>query len=123
MRDQLWAEAVVQYREGKPWHLDTKVLNNIAEEEQAERYHHDAWEKPVAEYIEKQKDVSIGEILKDALFITTDKWNQQDQNRVARILRLFKWWKKQVRIPGTAQREKRYFPPLPQTEELESGDF
>jgi predicted P-loop ATPase len=124
VRNQLWAEARARYLAREPWHLDTKELNDDAEEEQTARYLHDAWEKPIAEFIANRIAVNVGEILKDALFITTDKWSQPDQNRVARVLRLFKWQRKQERIAGTNKRHWVYRPPDVQPNQRnESGDF
>src|ERR1019366_3969854 len=37
-RDQVWAEAVVRYRSGSSWWLDSRELNRDAEQEQAGRY-------------------------------------------------------------------------------------
>ena len=49
-RDRLWAEALVRYRAGYPWHLETPELEALAATEQAARSAYDAWEKPVREY-------------------------------------------------------------------------
>jgi len=42
-RDQLWAEAVRRFRDGQPWHLETKELEGLATAEQAKRFAIDAW--------------------------------------------------------------------------------
>jgi predicted P-loop ATPase len=110
-RDQLWAEARHRYFKGECWWLDTAELVGDAEEQQEARYQHDAWEPLVTEYISSRSSVSVGEILKHKLGIPVDKWNQIDQNRVARCLRLIKWERKQVRAAGSTQRMWLYFRP------------
>ena len=49
-RDQLWAEAVVAYRQGVPWHLGEKARVAMAEHSESYRIV-SAWEEPIAEFI------------------------------------------------------------------------
>src|SRR5262249_17793765 len=44
-RDQLWAEAVVRFRSGCAWWLDSVELNLHAEREQGDRYESDPWQE------------------------------------------------------------------------------
>jgi predicted P-loop ATPase len=100
-RDQLWAEAHVRFRQGEPWWLEDKQLQQHASEEQADRYQADAWEERISRWLKEgahsgnpfskarqqaTTDVSIGQVLKDALEIDPARWTQADQNRVARCL-------------------------------------
>jgi len=50
-RDQLWAEAVVRYRAGATWWLDTLELNRLAEREQSDRYEGDPWDELIAAWV------------------------------------------------------------------------
>ena len=50
-RDQLWAEALVRYERGEPWHVDTPSLRSLCEGEQAERMQSDGWDEIVAEWL------------------------------------------------------------------------
>ena len=42
-RNQLWAEARERFRRGDQWWLQTRELDQLAAEQQAERYQGDAW--------------------------------------------------------------------------------
>ena len=110
-RDQLWAEARTRYLEGENWWLDNAETVEDAEEQQEARFQSDAWDDPIGDYIANRAMVTIGEILKEALFITTDKMSQLDQNRVARCLRLRKWKRKRVWDPVIQKQKWRYVKP------------
>jgi predicted P-loop ATPase len=127
-RNQLWAEARERFRQGEPWWLETRELEQLAAEKQAERYQGDAWEDVIGEWLEfdmqysnngygegvKRRfarkepltDVAVREVLEHAIGIEAGRWTQSDQNRVVRCLtsmgfRLY-WARRDSR------REKRY---------------
>lgn len=107
-RDQLWAEARDRFRRGEPWWLESRELDALAAEEQAERYQGDAWDEPIQAYLENEvdwlengygerkpyrrprptplHDVSVAEVMERALGIEKARWTQADQNRVVRSL-------------------------------------
>jgi len=98
-REQLWAEAVVRYRAGEHWWLETEELITAAADEQDRHYQDDAWTQPVLEWLEqpsikdrngntKNSEIpfTVGEVLRGALGIETHNWNAINQGRVARIL-------------------------------------
>ena len=107
-RDKIWAEALHRFRAGHPWWLQSRELETLAADQQADRYQGDAWEKPIRSYLENETrwlendmgenrayprprrepldDVSVGEILEHALGIEKSRWGQMDQNRVVRCL-------------------------------------
>jgi predicted P-loop ATPase len=100
-RDQLWAEAYGRFKRGDPWWLNDRCLVDHAAEEQADRYQGDAWEEPIRNWLAKPidlgrslpglnpqpvLDVSVGEVLENALKIESCRWTQGDQNRVVRCL-------------------------------------
>jgi putative DNA primase/helicase len=51
-RDQLWAEAVVRYEQGEPWHVNTPELQKLCEAEQREREPTDDWVELVSAWLE-----------------------------------------------------------------------
>jgi predicted P-loop ATPase len=127
-RNQLWAEARERFRRGDPWWLQTRELDELAAEQQAERYQGDAWEDIIAEWLEYDlqwsdngfhervrhsfprsqplNDVSVREALEQAIGIERGRWTQSDQNRVVRCLTImgFKlYWSRRG-----GRREKRY---------------
>ena len=51
-RNQLWAQAVVRFRDGAVWWFDSPELNHVAEQEQASRYDGDPWEYLIAAWLE-----------------------------------------------------------------------
>jgi putative DNA primase/helicase len=86
MRDQLWAEAVHHYKAGTPWWLETPELEALAAAEQASRFVVDAWEAPIREWVGDRNDVSVTEVLEQALGLSAKEHTQSAQNRVVKIL-------------------------------------
>jgi predicted P-loop ATPase len=90
-RDQLWAEAVVRYRAGSPFHLDSEWLRGLQRAEVAERREHHAWEDILAPWLEdltdgeKERGVTTADAL-DFLKIPTDRWPSAN-SQVGRVLR------------------------------------
>ena len=133
-RDQLWAEAVVRYRDGAIWWIDDRDLIDAAYAEQEARVHPDAWHALIERWLvfEKQRvnrgyggfddwrteeieraqpltDVSVGEILQQAIGIEAGRWTRGDQMRVTAYLKANGWEKYQVRTGGRGSaREWRY---------------
>ncbi|WP_321476887.1 virulence-associated E family protein [uncultured Paludibaculum sp.] len=103
-RDQLWAEAVVRYRAGSAWWLDTPELRYLAGEEQRARYEGDAWEELIMPWISGRllKEVSIGQILQDedCLNKPSGQWTQSDKIRIAKILKSNGWVRFNAAIGG-----------------------
>jgi len=103
-RDQLWAEAVVLYNQGEPWHLP-KWVEQLAHKEQAARYEADPWQDRIAKFLSGRKDISISEILEKSLDKKVSDWTTRDQMRVARCLKALGW--EQYRMAGTGARRYR----------------
>jgi len=131
--DQLWAEARDRFRAGEPWWLDSRELETLAAEQQADRYQGDAWDEPIRLYLantvdwlengygdrqphrrprtEPLDDVSVAEIMEKALGMDKGRWGQVDQNRVVRSLVSMGFEQYRARVGGhgkSAQRERRY---------------
>jgi predicted P-loop ATPase len=101
-RDQLWAEAVVQYRAGEVWWLDTPELIEEASRQQSSRYEEDPWQALIGEWVDHpmertdlddkpplssdEETVCIADILIHCIGKRKDQWTQGDQNRVVRCL-------------------------------------
>jgi len=130
-RDQLWAEAVVRYREGAIWWLQDPELIAMAEEAQEMRLQSDAWDGLIEHWLTFERrrvnrgyvgyddwqdeeveratplaDVSVGEILEQAIGVEPGRWTKSDQMRVGAYLKAAKWERYQRQKDGF--REWRY---------------
>jgi putative DNA primase/helicase len=130
-RDQLWAEAVVRYRQGAIWWLDEPELIADAKAEQDQRYQADAWDARIDRWLAYERrrvnhgygnyddwrdeevprtapltDISVGEVLEHALGIEAARWTRADQMRVGAYLKTRQWERYQAR--KGAFREWRY---------------
>jgi predicted P-loop ATPase len=130
-RDQLWAEAVHRFRDGAIWWIDDPALLAVAREEQDRRYQADAWEDLIEHWLthetrrvsdgftdygnarteslprpEPLRDVSVGEILREAIGLEPARWTRNDQMRVGAWLKSRQWERYQHRIGDV--REWRY---------------
>jgi predicted P-loop ATPase len=109
-RDQLSAEAVVRYRAGDSWWLDSEELNRRAASEQADRYEGDPWDEPIVNWLDDPRpaevknpysgendalepftstceSVTIADVLRHCIGKRQEQWSQGDRIRVARVLR------------------------------------
>lgn len=130
-RDQLWAEAVARFDAGAIWWLDDPALIAAASAEQEARYQSDAWDDLIEAWLTTETrrvnrgyngyddwrdetvarasplaDVSVGEILRDAIGLEPGRWPRSDQMRVAAFLKARGW--ERYRARSTAGREWRY---------------
>jgi predicted P-loop ATPase len=75
-RDQLWAEAVHEFRRGTAWHL-TQEEAALADEQQQERVHVSELELDVAQYLETvprdRGEITVREVLTLGLRLDPDK--------------------------------------------------
>ncbi|MBW4708117.1 bifunctional DNA primase/polymerase [Roseobacter sp. YSTF-M11] len=100
-RDQLFAEAVAAFKEGESWWLDREFESKHAAPVQAAAYVSDSWVDDVAPWLDKPQgdqsevkmEVTISEILSDALNVSTERQTQPVQKRVASVLRQIGWIK------------------------------
>src|SRR5262249_36213463 len=90
-RDQLFAEAVVRFRDGVHWWPDKDFERDHIMPEQASRYEADAWEENIAAYIANKSKVTVGEVARDALYIETPRIGTADQRRIAAALETLRW--------------------------------
>jgi predicted P-loop ATPase len=90
-RDQLFAEAVVLYRAGARWWPDAAFERNVIAPEQEARYEPDAWEDAIDTFLRGRSRVTILEIARDGLHITTDRIGTADQRRIRAALQRLSW--------------------------------
>jgi predicted P-loop ATPase len=90
-RDQLFAEAVVRYREGARWWPDKDFERQIIAPEQAARYEADAWEEAIADYLKGARKVTVSQVARDALHIETHRIGTTEQRRIAAVLERLHW--------------------------------
>lgn len=132
-RDQLWAEAVARFKSGAIWWLEDKNLLKAARDEQDKRYQSDAWDGLIEHWLaheisnvgdryssfdpprresvprrEPLKDVSVGEILKEAIGIEPARWTRVDQMRVSGYLKKTGWERYRTARAGGEQRGREW---------------
>jgi predicted P-loop ATPase len=106
-RDQLWAEALDEYRRGTPWWPDRSWWPALHALQDA-RYEGDPWDALIADYVGPLPAVSTQEVLEGPLHKLREHWTRADQMRVSDVLKRLGWT---GRLVGAA-RLKRWFPPL-----------
>ena len=92
-RDQLFAEAVARYKNGKKWYPDKAFEQKYIFPQQDARYEDDVWEAPIQDYLKDGNitSVYVGELLTCALHVEKQKHGRADQNRVTAILQRLGW--------------------------------
>jgi predicted P-loop ATPase len=112
-RDQLWAEALVRFKAGEKWWLETPELEALATAEQAARYKTDVWKEPIEKWLGMRRDTSVAEVLQRALGFTPREQNRSAQMRVATILTDLGFSKHRPRKKGgertKSKRQNRYW--------------
>jgi predicted P-loop ATPase len=94
-RDQLFAEAVALYHDGRRWWPDAAFEREHIVAQQEERYEADAWEETIDAYLAAHTKVTVGQVAKEALFIETPRIGTADQRRIAAILERLQWRRQQ----------------------------
>ena len=127
-RDQLWAEAMAMYAQGAIWWLADPELIALANAEQEERYQADAWDALIDRWLAFEKrrvnygygawddwrdeeverdqplaDVSVGEILHQAIAIDPGRWTRGDQMRVSAFLKTRGWERYRCRVGSSSE--------------------
>lgn len=122
-RDQLWAEAVTRYKQGAIWWIDDPALIQAAGEAQQQRFQADAWDAKIDRWLTHERtrvnygsagyddwreveteratpltDVSVGEVLEQALGIEPARWTKGDQMRVGAYLKASGWERHRARL-------------------------
>lgn len=124
-RDQLWAEAMVCYKAGERWHVDSDEFRKLCSEAQAERVQEDPWTRHIALFMTSPKSrsgmplklnvgegVTTSEILEHALDMHPAHIKPGDSMRVAKVLRTLGYERGPQRREGNAV-VRRYIPVSP----------
>ena len=90
-RDMLFAEAVARYHDGARWWPDKNFEKTVIAPEQEARYEGDPWEEPIAKFLEGRTKVTVTEVAREALFMTTDRIGTHDTRRITPILEHLGW--------------------------------
>jgi predicted P-loop ATPase len=90
-RDQIFAEAVVQYREGASWWPDKDFERQHIIPQQAERYEADAWEENIAAFLNTTSKVTVSEVARAALHLETPRIGTHEQRRITAVLDQLGW--------------------------------
>jgi predicted P-loop ATPase len=85
-RDQLFAEALVAFRNREQWWPDSLFEREHIAPEQEERFEGDAWEQAIAEYFTTHQQATVSEVAQGALGFETAKIGTADQRRITSIL-------------------------------------
>jgi putative DNA primase/helicase len=113
-REQLWAEAVSRYQAGEPWYIIERAIVKKARDMQDERRFTDAWGPLIDRYLATVNDVSVGEILDNAIRLPRERWDPPAKNRIGRHLASLRVWRRykatmaETDLNGKSLREYRY---------------
>lgn len=103
-RDQIWAEATTRYRAGEKWHLRDDGLIAKAKVVQEEHYQRDAWDDILDKYFNRKvvpiTNITVSDLLADAIELPKDKWSRLEQMRVASYLKKNGWRRRHDRAVG-----------------------
>jgi predicted P-loop ATPase len=123
MRDQLWAEAIVLYRQGERAYPTPEQERDLFKPEQDKRMIVHPWQEMIADYVAGiARAVSTKEIMHDALKIDLSRVNPQgsEAQRVGQILNSLGYTKGQRSIVG--RREWVWEPPVAVHQEIGDGE-
>lgn len=84
--DQLRAEATHLFANGEPVHLKTQTEIELVERQQIERREIDPWEDEIHWYCKGMFEVTVEQIMAEALKLDTQQRNEQASRRVRRVL-------------------------------------
>lgn len=106
-RAQLWGEAVVQYRAGEPWWIESGL--DYVREAQDARQTADPWEDRIREYLMGRPQASMRDLMEEALGLKADRQDRMAEMRISHILKKEGW--RRVRVGGRKDRQWAYVSP------------
>jgi predicted P-loop ATPase len=96
VRDQLWAEAVAEFRAGAKWWPTAEATKTLRAEQHA-RHVDDPWETTIADFLDGKKFATPQQILAEGLALPNDKQDRRAQTRVGILLQRMGWLRKRDR--------------------------
>jgi predicted P-loop ATPase len=107
-RDQLFAEAVHEFRKGTQWWPTPEFEADHMRPEQDRRFEADAWEEPIRGYLSLHEGdaVTIFKIARGPLDIEVPRIGTTDQRRIAVILERLGWGRDKMDSDGRVQWRK-----------------
>lgn len=114
-REQLFAEALVEYRRHPEWW----VVPSVSVDVQADRQATDAWADLVLPWVSTLSETRIVDVLSGAIRMKPDQMDKWSQMRVAKILKLAGWTKTTMRV-GSSTPKVWYAPVVNTTSEVET---
>lgn len=109
-RDQIWAEAVAEFRAGAEWWPQPSE-KEMFQEQQDERYVGDAYTSLIRQWLVGKNSTNMTEILGDCLKLDTAKWTRPEQQRVGRCMAEIGWPRKKASKAVDGKREWSYVRP------------
>ena len=106
-RDQLFAEAMVAFREGRAWWPDADFEVKEIRPQQDSRYDEDAWIEKAAPFLKASVHATVGDVAREALHIPIERLGRREQVRIINILKTLGWQSGRRGPNG----ERRYYPP------------
>ena len=89
---QLWAEAVFRVKAGEQhWIPDDDPVYKLMVVEQSQRFEDNVWLEPIREYVANKREVTIEEVLKNALFVPIERWTPRAKASISECLRSIGW--------------------------------
>jgi predicted P-loop ATPase len=98
-RDQIWAAAVAAFNAGEPWYL-SREDSKQAEEAATDYQILDPWLEVIDRYLEPYNEISMQEVLKEALKLSIDRFDRAAEMRVGRCMRQLNWEVQVKRVNG-----------------------
>ena len=99
-RDEIWAAAVVAFKAGEGWNLNTREEELTQHINTQEYQCPDVWEEYLAEFIQDKTFVTNTQLLNQALQLDTIHQDKKVQMRVASCLRNLGWEPCRQRVEG-----------------------
>jgi predicted P-loop ATPase len=90
-RNQIWAEAVMEYEAGVPWHLvEDDIIAEAQHQQEARREIH-PWETLIRAHLLTQWEATIPEIIANVLKLPADRQTAQTVRQVAAAIHACGW--------------------------------
>lgn len=106
-RDQLFAQALHEFRAGATWWPNSDFEREHIVKEQEARFEVDVWEPIIRRYLDTATKVLVSEVARDALQMEAQKIGTADQRRIAAIMERLQW----RRLPKDSK-GNRYWGPI-----------